>query len=133
SRVEAVTLDGRLGRWTLGGSAEGSGVLPTDEGSRRQLPAGILRLNATGDVPGRAHLFASARGTVGGPPEHSHAGVFNLRDTFQNLSPSLELDEAYLDLPLQSLDLRLGKQKFTWGKLDLFQPTDVVDPRDYRD
>ena len=34
------------------------------------------------------------------------------------------LKEAYLNLYLPNLDLRLGKQIFSWGRTDLINPTD---------
>ncbi len=45
----------------------------------------------------------------------------------------MEIEEGYFDLFLPSLDVRLGKQKLAWGKLDTFQPTDVVNPRRFSD
>ncbi len=40
-----------------------------------------------------------------------------------------ELDEAYVDLYLPMVDLRLGRQVVAWGTADGFNPTDVVNPR----
>lgn len=39
------------------------------------------------------------------------------------------LDEAYVDVYLPSVDLRLGRQVVAWGTADGFNPTDVVNPR----
>lgn len=39
------------------------------------------------------------------------------------------LQEAYVDLYLPALDLRLGQQVVAWGTADGFNPTDVVNPR----
>ena len=131
-----AAADGGLGRWSVGGYAEGYGVLKTDAASPRQRPAGILDLNLMGDAR-RARVFLDARAIVGGTPEHAHGfGVVNLGDTFQDISPSLEFEEGYVDLydvVVPRLDLRVGKQKVTWGRLDTFHPTDVVNPRRYTD
>ena len=43
------------------------------------------------------------------------------------------LREAYLDLYLPNLDLRLGKQIFSWGRTDLINPTDNLTPVDFTD
>jgi hypothetical protein len=39
--------------------------------------------------------------------------------------------EAYLDLHLGPLDLRIGKQLAIWGRADTWNPTDNLTPRDY--
>ena len=134
ARAGAVTLESPLGRWSAGGYAEGYAVFPVDPDSQRQRPEGILDLTLTGEPHRRARLFLDARTTFGGPIEHGRGpGIVNLSDTFQNDSPYAEIEEGYLDLFLPSVDVRLGKQKFAWGKLDTFQPTDVLNPRRFTD
>lgn len=44
----------------------------------------------------------------------------------------VELGEAYVDLYLGPVDLRLGQQVVSWGVSDLMNPNDVVNPRDLR-
>lgn len=44
----------------------------------------------------------------------------------------VELGEAYVDLYLGPVDLRLGQQIVSWGLSDLINPNDVVNPRDLR-
>ena len=130
-----AAADRGMGRWSLGGYAEGYGVVQTDAASPRQRPAGILDLNLTGDTRA-AHVYVDTRTIVGGTPEHAHGfGVANLSDTFQDISPSVEFEEGYVDVydAVPHLDVRVGKQKITWGRLDTFHPTDVVDPRRYTD
>lgn len=127
--------DGGLGRWSVGGYAEGYGVAQADAASPRQRPAGILDLNLTGDTRA-AKVYLDTRTIVGGTPEHAHGfGVVNLSDTFRDISPSLEFEEGYVDVydVVKHLDVRVGKQKITWGRLDTFHPTDVVDPHRYTD
>jgi hypothetical protein len=41
------------------------------------------------------------------------------------------LREAYLDLTLEKIDLRLGKQIIAWGRADRINPTDNLTPRDF--
>ncbi|MDZ7672115.1 MAG: DUF1302 family protein [Halanaerobiales bacterium] len=41
------------------------------------------------------------------------------------------IKEGYLDLYLPNFDLRIGKQKLTWGKSDGVVVTNIVNPRDY--
>ena len=54
-------------------------------------------------------------------------------DVLQDLSPSAQLEEAYFDIVLSSVDLRIGVQKFAWGKLDGMQPNDVLNPERFDD
>ncbi len=124
----------RFGRFSIGGYTEGYGIIRTDPDSQHQHPEGTLRLNLRGDPHRSARLFTDIRLVGGGPPEDPDGfGVYNISDTFQNDNPAVEIEEAWLDLYLGPVDLRLGKQKFAWGKLDTFQPTDVLNPQSYRD
>ena len=54
-----------------------------------------------------------------------------------NLDPvRLELDDAYVTisgLGLSDLDLKIGKQRITWGTGDQFNPTDNLNPDDFHD
>jgi len=43
--------------------------------------------------------------------------------------PSVKLDEAYADVYLADVDLRLGRQVINWGTADGFNPTNVLNPR----
>ncbi len=70
----------------------------------------------------------------GGPTsEHEGAGPYNLDDVFQSRSPAVECEEAFLDAHLARVDLRIGKQKIAWGKLDRVQPVDLLNPERYTD
>lgn len=42
-----------------------------------------------------------------------------------------ELREAYLDVRLDTVDLRIGKQIIVWGRADRLNPTDNLTPRDF--
>lgn len=45
----------------------------------------------------------------------------------------LGLREAYLDLYLKNLDIRIGKQQIIWGKAEGVFITDIVSPKDLRE
>src|SRR6056297_3787 len=49
----------------------------------------------------------------------------------ENKTEDIRLNEAYLDLYFNNFDLRMGKQKMTWGKSDGIVVTNIVNPRDY--
>jgi len=130
---ETFELPRGLGRWEAGGFLEGLAVLPSVHDTQRQRPEGRLGVAVRGQPRRWLRVFLDLRGIVGGPPEHGSPGLFDISRTFQNLSPSLEVEESYADLLLSRLDVRIGKQKIAWGRLDTYQPTDVVNPHRYTD
>jgi len=132
--ARAFDVPGVPGRWSVGGYGEGLAVFPTEHATQRQRPEGILDLKVTGDVHPKLRFFLDTRTVFGGPPVHAQGiGLYNPSDTFQNVSPSVEIAEAYADLYLPRLDVRVGQQKFAWGRLDELQPTDVLNPRQWSD
>ena len=132
--ARAIDVPGLAGRWSVGGYGEGLAVFPSEHATRNQRPEGILDLKVTGDVHPKLRFFLDTRTVFGGPPVHPHGiGLYNPSDTFQNVSPSVEIAEGYADLYLPRLDLRIGQQKFAWGRLDAFQPTDVLNPKQWSD
>jgi len=77
---------------------------------------------------------SSTVATHGGPTMRANGGgLYSWNKVFQDLSPALEIDEAYVALNLASVDLRLGKQKVAWGKLDSTAPNDLINPLSYID
>jgi hypothetical protein len=129
-----LDLDTPIGRWRAGGHVEGYAIVRTDPDSPGQDPAGTLRLELRGDLHRSVRFFLDTRLAGGGLPKDAVGfGIENLADTFQNKDPVLEFEEGYVDVFLGPVDVRLGKQKFAWGKLDTFQPTDVLGPRRYQD
>ena len=46
---------------------------------------------------------------------------------------TLELRDAYLDINLGDVFLRLGKQQIVWGELEGFRLLDVVNPQNFRE
>ena len=46
-------------------------------------------------------------------------------------SEDFSINEGYLDFYLSNFDLRIGKQKLTWGKSDGVVVTNIVNPKDY--
>jgi len=129
----AVDVPGVPGRWSISGYGEGLEVLRTDRATEQQHPEGILNVALTGDVHQNLRFFLETRTLLGGTPRHASGGLYNLSDTFQNLSPSVEVTEGYADLHLPRLDVRVGKQRFAWGGLDFSPPTDVINPRAWSD
>lgn len=76
----------------------------------------------------------SLRGLFGGPAWGAEGLGFGSYDrTFQDFSPLVEVDEGFLDFDVRGFEVRLGAQKFTWGKLDVFSPADILSPRRFTD
>jgi hypothetical protein len=44
-----------------------------------------------------------------------------------------ELREAYVDVPFEKANLRIGKQQVVWGRADGLKVLDVVNPQDFRE
>lgn len=130
----AAAVDTAVGRWTPGGYVEMYVVGKTESDSPNQRPSGLIDLNLGGEFGRYVRLYADALTTFGGTPvDPSGGGVIDPRFAFQNLTPAVDFQEAYADLLLRRLDVRLGLQKFAWGRLDTFNPTDVLNPRRFTD
>jgi hypothetical protein len=129
-----VGIGEAAGEITGSGRAEALGVVRFDHISEAQLPSLRIDLELTQRFGGRFRWKLGTTGRVGGPVvDPSGAGLFDLGHTFQNIAPSLELDEAWVEYRGDTLDLRVGNQRFFWGKLDAQQPNDLLSPRQWHD
>lgn len=134
ARGAAFEYRGAAGTLSASGYLEGQAIVRTDPDTQRERPQALWDLRLTADPHRTVRLFLETRTLFGGPPEQAGGfGAFNLSDTFQNISPSVQFAEAWIDWTLPHADVRVGLQKFAWGRLDRFQPTDVLNPRDYTD
>ncbi len=52
---------------------------------------------------------------------------------YSNRELEIGLREVYLDIYLNSIDIRVGKQQIIWGKADGVFITDIVSPKDLRE
>jgi len=65
---------------------------------------------------------------------HSFFSTVELRDDLSDKSRNrVYVEEAYIDLVFEKWDLRAGKQVFSWGKADGFNPMNTLAPMDYTD
>jgi hypothetical protein len=130
--LSAADVPGTAGRVQAGGYVDGLAVAGTED-AQRQRPQALLAVHLDGTAARWLRGRLELRTRVGGPFEGGHPGLYDLVHAFQNRSPSVEVNQAAVDVLLRRADLRIGVQKFTWGKLDGIPPTDVLNPRDYHD
>ena len=118
-----VTLDARLDVWD---------VVRLDDDTPHEHPSSVLSSALTAERGERLRFFTAVRsgfdGKIGDPkggnPVLPINRIFADRDLF------LDFDEAYLETSFEAFELRLGKQKVSWGQLDEIQPTDHLNPED---
>jgi hypothetical protein len=130
--VWAVELPGTGGKVEVGGWVDGSAIIDT-AGGPYEGPWGRVLLEADGALGHGLGFGLQLLGLAGGPYHGASTGFYNFADAFENDSPSLQVDEAYLGWQLTNADLRAGLQLFAWGRLDGVPPTDVLNPRSYHD
>jgi hypothetical protein len=126
-------------RSDLDGKLEFLDVERADSDSPYQNPQGKLRLHLTTDFNSNVRFVSDVTGTAGGPARNpSGAGVYDFGHVKQDISPSLEFGEAYLQVETAMFDFRAGIQKFAWGKLDEpdaaeQSPNDLLSPQKFYD
>ena len=109
-------------------------VFEEDRASTHERTLEQLTVRAAASFTDWLRFDSTTIGTNGGPTLKSdRAGVYSLDDAFQDISPAVEFDEAYLAVFLPAVDLKIGKQKVAWGKLDRSQPNDLINPQSYLD
>jgi hypothetical protein len=107
--MEHVSLGGSLrgGYWTSSRNLDG----------REDFPTAALWLQGRWDPHPDAAVVLD--GWVGND------------DLFHASATDGKLREAYLDLRLGPVDLRIGRQIIAWGRADRINPTDTLTPRDF--
>jgi uncharacterized protein DUF1302 len=109
-------------------------VVEQDRDTTHELTMEQLRVHFAATLTDWLRFDSTTTGTHGGPVLSSDpSGIYNLDDAFESLLWSVEFDEVFFDIRLADLDVRVGKQKVSWGKLDRFQPTDFINPYAYND
>ncbi len=97
-----------------------------------ERPSGTLDLRLDATRTDRWRVYTSLRGGYDGKIGNPRGGnpFIVVDEVYQSKDVFLDLDEAYLDLYFESFEIRLGKQKISWGQLDDIQPTDHFNPQD---
>lgn len=109
------------------------GVYTLDSNSVKENPgvSGRIKLDAQkSDWRFHSWLEGGWDGTVR-KPRKDHSLFKNYHDVYQDNTPYLEFKEFYLERSVNSLDLRVGIQRFAWGRLDEYPVNDLFNPWDY--
>jgi len=119
---------------TVGGSAELKMPVRFEPGTVKEVPSftGTLKLEASfaEHLTFHCNLEAGYDGAARAPK--NERVLLGFDRVYPSTDRYVQVPEAYLTLALASFDLRVGIQKFSWGTLDQFNPTDNVSPLDLR-
>jgi hypothetical protein len=64
-------------------------------------------------------------------PRRDHSILKSFDEVYQDNTPYLELKELYVERSLANIDVRVGIQRFSWGRLDEYPVNDLFNPWDY--
>ena len=121
-------------RTEVSGFLEIRQVFRVDRDTVGELNRQRARVLVRSDLNERLRLEIATTLINGGPAtRQTRAGVYNIDDVFQSVSPAFEVDEAFLRYDRGAMRLRVGQIKHSWGVLDRFQPTDVINPESFAD
>jgi hypothetical protein len=130
--VAAIDLSVGETRARLTGSLAASHVFRLDPDTPRERPSGTLDIRLEADRGRHVHVFLDTRvgydGKIGDPDRGNP--VIDLDEIHQDRDVFVSFEEAYVDLAFRRFELRVGKQKVSWGRLDEIQPTDNLNPED---
>ncbi|HON38165.1 MAG TPA: hypothetical protein P5047_08500 [Desulfomonilia bacterium] len=132
--VHAWEYEGENLTASLDGYLQAGAVYALKDKSPDEDPTTELGLEFRAEVSDlsaiRIFLQAVDDGTVIDPGRGLLFNEFNR--IYQDKNPYVDVDEAYVDLYSSNADLRIGIQKFAWGRLDEINPTDNLNPEDFR-
>ena len=119
---------------SLNGALEVSGVIPFNGETAREDPSVLIRLEPRADFGEHVAFYGLFRGGYEGSQlSAANDGVLvRFDEVYPSKDRYVEIAEAYLSFTFSDLDLRVGIQKFAWGTLDQFNPTDNLNPWDLR-
>jgi hypothetical protein len=118
---------------TFSGRLKLRGVVALDPASMEEDPSLYSRTEI--DVrkpPWRLHAWLEGAwdGDVRSP-RRDHSFLKSFDEVYQDNTPYLEIKELYAERSMDSLDIRVGIQRFSWGRLDEYPVNDLFNPWDY--
>ncbi len=118
----------------VGGYLETRQVFRTNRSTEHELNLQRLHLESRAWIEEWLSLEVAASLQNGGPATRStRSGFYDIDNVFQSVSPAVEIEEAFLRIGLDRFGARIGQLKHSWGKLDRFQPNDVINPERFAD
>ncbi len=118
----------------LNATFELSGVVPFDGESSSEEPSVFVLLKPHAGFGDHLSFYGEFKGGYEGSQlsPRNDGCLIRFDEVYPSKNRYLEISELYLSLYLSQLDLRVGIQKFAWGTLDQFNPTDNLNPWDLR-
>ncbi len=128
----AFQYEGENAKISLSGYLEGRAAYSFDRDIPREDPSTELGLELKTGVSTwlstKLSLQAIDDGLVIDPGNKRL--ITQLDKIYQDKTPFVNIDEAYVDLYTGKVDFRLGIQKYAWGRLDEINPTDNLNTED---
>lgn len=130
--ARAFQYGGPHGTASLTGYVEVRGACAFERDTPEEDPSGELGLELKASSASWNSLKVFIQGVQDGTViDPGSSRVFNDFDrVYQDRSPSVDIDEAYVDFYTGDVDIRVGVQKFAWGRLDEVNPTDNLNTED---
>ena len=94
----------------------------------REYPSGTLNVVLEGHPFGWLKFYSQSLMDTDGTALNTRGGVYNYHDVFQHKLYGAKFEEAFGEADLGRLGLKVGIQKFAWGKLDALAPNDITNP-----
>ncbi|MBI5593271.1 MAG: hypothetical protein HY881_22650 [Deltaproteobacteria bacterium] len=119
--------------FSISGRLDLHGVYAIDPDSVKEDPSLTARMQLDAQKSQwRVHSWIEGGwdGTVRSP-RRDHSILKSFDEVYQDNTPYLEFKELYVERSLASLDLRVGIQRFSWGRLDEYPVNDLFNPWDY--
>ncbi|MBL7075296.1 hypothetical protein ISS37_08685 [candidate division KSB1 bacterium] len=95
-----------------------------------------LGLKFEGNSSDKLHFYSELRLRGFGFPKSAASWDLQRREKDEVYPWALEFREAYVDIYgflMENLDVRIGRQRITWGTADRLNPTDNLNPDDLED
>lgn len=64
-------------------------------------------------------------------PRRDYSLFKNFSEVYQDNTPYLEVKELFVERSIEAVDVRVGVQRFAWGRLDEYPINDLFNPWDY--
>lgn len=121
------------GDFSFSGRLRMEGVYALDSDSREEGPSFTARVKTDWRKSSwgfHSWIEAGWDGTVR-DPQRDHSLFKNFDEVYQDNTPYMEVKELYLAHSMGEVDLRIGLQRFSWGRLDEYPVNDLFNPWDY--